>query len=307
MIGHADRASPLRDYCLGLIMPCERKSVEPMAAVTAPDRTAAQHQSLLHLISARALTYVAGILPNTTVWTPGTGPLPPKKWAGCGQRPKRLRRDDEHKPISVEELALGLPKRSWRRIKWREGTAEHLSSRFARLRVCVAHRDYALTESRPEEWLLIEWPKVRKSRPNIGFRPCRKTSPSANWWSSLNSVGVSSAIIRSSNKRSGSDISKGEAGAVFTTTPRCALPPTDFWSPRGRGFPPQDLATPLGSKNLPFPKVIDPEAPPPRTERHVPNSIATMRRRLIIALVSTLSRCPCCATPLGKGTRRKKL
>jgi hypothetical protein len=32
-----------------------------------------------------------------------------------------------------------------------------------------------------------------------------------------------------------------------------------------------------------------------------------MRRRLIIALVSTLSRCPCCATPLGKGTRRKKL
>jgi SRSO17 transposase len=52
--------------------------------------------------------------------------------------------------ISVEELALGLPKRSWRRIKWREGTAEHLSSRFARLRVRVAHRDYALTESWPE-------------------------------------------------------------------------------------------------------------------------------------------------------------
>jgi len=50
VIGHADRAGPLRDYCLGLIMPCERKSVEPMAAVTAPDRTAAQHQSLLHFV-----------------------------------------------------------------------------------------------------------------------------------------------------------------------------------------------------------------------------------------------------------------
>jgi SRSO17 transposase len=50
VIGHADRAKPLRDYCLGLIMPCERKSVEPMAAITAPDRTAAQHQSLLHFI-----------------------------------------------------------------------------------------------------------------------------------------------------------------------------------------------------------------------------------------------------------------
>jgi len=305
VIGHVDRAGPLRDYCLGLIMPCERKSVEPMAAVTAPDRTAAQHQSLLHFvgqspwsdekvlakvgemvlpaiesqgpieawiiddtgfpkkgehsvgvarqycgqlgkrencqvavslslanhhaslpvawrlylpkeraadlehrrkagvpdeidfktkpeialeqieaalkaglsrgvvlmdagygcntdlrtgISALALTYVAGILPHTTVWTPSTGPLPPK-WSGRGQRPRRLRRDDKHKPISVEELALNLPKRSWRRIEWREGTAERLSSRFARVRVRVAHRDYTRSEIRPEEWLLIEWPE----------------------------------------------------------------------------------------------------------------------------------------------------
>jgi SRSO17 transposase len=40
----------LRDYCLGLMMPCERKSVEPLAAVTAPARAAAQHQSLLHFV-----------------------------------------------------------------------------------------------------------------------------------------------------------------------------------------------------------------------------------------------------------------
>src|SRR5215831_3849839 len=50
VIGHSDRAGPLRDYCVGLVMPGERKSVEPMAAVTAPDRTAAQHQSLLHFV-----------------------------------------------------------------------------------------------------------------------------------------------------------------------------------------------------------------------------------------------------------------
>src|SRR3989440_18695 len=54
VIGHADRASPLRDYCLGLMIPCERKSVEPMAAVTAPGRTAAQHQSLLHFVGNAA-------------------------------------------------------------------------------------------------------------------------------------------------------------------------------------------------------------------------------------------------------------
>jgi len=50
VIGHQDRAGPLRDYCVGLIMPGDRKSVEPMAAMTAPERTAAQHQSLLHFV-----------------------------------------------------------------------------------------------------------------------------------------------------------------------------------------------------------------------------------------------------------------
>src|SRR6266699_492260 len=50
VLGHADRNGPLRDYCTGLILPGERKSVEPMAARTAPARTAAQHQSLLHFV-----------------------------------------------------------------------------------------------------------------------------------------------------------------------------------------------------------------------------------------------------------------
>lgn len=50
VIGHADRAEPLKDYCLGLLMPVERKSVEPLAAVVAPSRVAAKHQSLLHFV-----------------------------------------------------------------------------------------------------------------------------------------------------------------------------------------------------------------------------------------------------------------
>jgi len=54
VMGHADRAGPLRDYCLGLVLPGERKSVEPMAAVTAPSRVAAQHQSLLHFVGQAA-------------------------------------------------------------------------------------------------------------------------------------------------------------------------------------------------------------------------------------------------------------
>jgi SRSO17 transposase len=304
VIGHADRTKPLRDYCTGLMMPCERKSVEPMAAVTAPGRTSAQHQSLLHFvgegnwcddkvlakvremvlpeierrgpieawiiddtgfpkkgrhsvgvarqycgelgkqdncqiavtlsianhyaslpvayrlylpkewatdgmrrrkagvpkkvtfktkpaialeqlrwacatglprgavlmdagygtdtdlrnnITALGLSYVAGIQPQTSVWAPGTGPQPAKNWSGHGRPPKLLRRDGKHQPISVKKLAIGLPPHAWRKITWREATAKPLSSRFARVRVRAAHRDYWLAESRPEEWLLIEW------------------------------------------------------------------------------------------------------------------------------------------------------
>ena len=309
VIGHKDRAQPLRDYCVGLMLPCERKSVEPIAAVTAPARVAAQHQSLLHFvgegrwsdervlakvremvlpeierhgpieawiiddtglpkkgrhsvgvarqycgqlgkedncqvavslsianehaslpvayrlylpqewakdadrlrkagvpediafktkheialeqlgwaceaglprgvalldagygnnselradIAALGLSYVAGILSNTTVWAPGTGPLPAKKWSGRGRPTKRLRRDAAHQPVAVKEFALALPKRAWRTVTWREGAAEHLSSRFARVRVRAARRDFTRSESRPEEWLLIEWPKSEK-------------------------------------------------------------------------------------------------------------------------------------------------
>jgi SRSO17 transposase len=45
----------------------------------------------------------------------------------------------------------------WVTIAWRESSADRLASRFLRLRVRAAHRDYILAESRPEEWLLIEW------------------------------------------------------------------------------------------------------------------------------------------------------
>jgi SRSO17 transposase len=113
-------------------------------------------------VSALGLRYVAGILPNTSVWAPGTGPLPPKKWSGRGRQPKLIRRDDKHRPVPVKELALNLPKRAWRMISWREGSAEPLSSRFARVRVRAAHHDYKLTESRAQEWLLIEWPEGEK-------------------------------------------------------------------------------------------------------------------------------------------------
>jgi SRSO17 transposase len=51
VLGHADRGGPLMDCCAGLLMPCERKSVEPIASMVAPVRA---HQSLLHLVGQSA-------------------------------------------------------------------------------------------------------------------------------------------------------------------------------------------------------------------------------------------------------------
>jgi len=49
--GHLDRASPLKLYCTGLLLPGERKSVEPLAARLAPDNVRQTHQSLHHVVA----------------------------------------------------------------------------------------------------------------------------------------------------------------------------------------------------------------------------------------------------------------
>jgi SRSO17 transposase len=105
------------------------------------------------------LRYVLGVRPGTSVWAPGTGPLPPLPWSGRGRRPTKLRRDAENQPVTLKALALSLPAQDWRKVTWREGTQGKLSSRFAAARVRPAHRDTERSEPWPEEWLLIEWPK----------------------------------------------------------------------------------------------------------------------------------------------------
>ena len=105
------------------------------------------------------LDYVAGILPNTSVWPPGTGPLPPKPWSGRGRPPARLRREAGHVPVAAEALARSLPAAAWQVVRWREGTKGTLASRFAALRVRPGHRDYDRSEPWPELWLLVEWPE----------------------------------------------------------------------------------------------------------------------------------------------------
>jgi len=109
-------------------------------------------------VSDLGLRYLLGVRSGTSVWAPGTGPLPPAPWSGRGRRPSRLRRDAEHQPVTLKALALSLPTHAWRSVTWREGSNGDLSSRFAAVRVRPAHRDTQRSEPWPEEWLLIEWP-----------------------------------------------------------------------------------------------------------------------------------------------------
>jgi len=111
------------------------------------------------------LQYVVGIESHATVWEPGQGPSPaPARKPGRGAPAKRLQRSADHHPISVKQLALGLPASAWKEIGWRQGTEGTLRSRFAAVRVRPAHRDYKRTEPYPEEWLVIQWPK-KESEP----------------------------------------------------------------------------------------------------------------------------------------------
>jgi len=90
-------------------------------------------------VSALALQYVAGIVPTVKVRAASAGGV-------AGER------------MSVKDLALGLPNHAWRTITWREGTADRLCSRFARIQVGIAPIRRAA--GRPQETLLIEWPQT---------------------------------------------------------------------------------------------------------------------------------------------------
>src|SRR5271155_3481866 len=114
-------------------------------------------------VTAMGLTYVVGVQSTLNVWQPGEEPLPPKPWSGRGRKPTHVRRDADHKPVSVKALAMKLPDEAWRTVAWREGSNETMSSRFAAVRIRPASRDWEFAAPPAFEWLLIEWPENEKA------------------------------------------------------------------------------------------------------------------------------------------------
>ncbi len=109
-------------------------------------------------IDELALTYVVGVKGNTMLWPPGVKPLGPKRYSGHGRRPINQRIVKGHEPSSALDIACQLDAGAWRKVTWREGTNEPLSSKFATVRVRVANNDHLRRTLRKEQWLLIEWP-----------------------------------------------------------------------------------------------------------------------------------------------------
>lgn len=114
-------------------------------------------------ITNLGLQYAVGIQSTgSKLWPPDVDPLPAPSYSGKGRPPVYGRRAPGHEPLTPKEIAANLPDQAYRQVTWREGEKGKMRSRFARVRVQSAHRDYDHPKTSRAEWLLIEWPKGEK-------------------------------------------------------------------------------------------------------------------------------------------------
>lgn len=244
-------------------------------------------------LSARKLQYVVGITSVVKVWPEGTAPLPLAAWFGQGRKPKLLRRDAHHKPVSIKALAMALNPRQWRSVAWREGSNQALCSRFAAARVRCAHRDYWSSALRPEQWLLIEWPKD-KAEPIKYFL---FTLPPDTPLHELARVAKLRWRIERDyqelKQEFGLDHFEGRGWRGFHHHASLSIAAYGFLLAERLAQPKKRCNIRFWAKSLPYPRTSGPAAPL-RGQRHVLDSIATLRLELAAALIARLTQCARC-------------
>jgi SRSO17 transposase len=104
----------------------------------------------------RGLRYAVGITSSHTVYPPGCVPEVPKT-GGKGRPPGRQRA--EQSPVAISALAKTL---SYRTVRWRTGSRDVQSSRFAAVRVYSAERRTKGRAVYTPVWLLCEWPSEKE-------------------------------------------------------------------------------------------------------------------------------------------------
>ena len=107
-------------------------------------------------LTARGLAYVLRVPSTLVVWPPETQFTVPTRQSATGRPRSTLRPTDPTAPLTVAALAATL---RHRRVTWREGSRGQQASRFAAVRVHLAHRHAAGAGPGPEVWLVSEWPR----------------------------------------------------------------------------------------------------------------------------------------------------
>ena len=246
-------------------------------------------------ITAMGMLYEVGIRPATTVWAPGTQPLQPKAWSGRGAKPTRLRRAPGNAPIGVKTLAMTLDAQAWRTVAWRAGSNTELCSRFTAVRVRPAHRDNWGSQMRPHEWLLIEWPQ-EESEPTKYFL---STAPMEATLEQL----VFVTKMRWRIERDYQDLKQefglghfeGRGWRGFHHHATLSIAAYGFLMAHRlqAGGDVSGKKTPFNAKCLRFPTITS-LGDAQRAQRHVADSITTLRLRLSVCLANVLGHCPHC-------------
>lgn len=111
-------------------------------------------------LTNRGLPYLLAVQGSIVVWAPGTGPMPPPPRKPGERGSIRTRyTDGDDTAVAIVELAREIGRKTYKKVKWREGSRGVQSSYFAALRIRTAQGH---TKGRPpgdEQWLLCEWPK----------------------------------------------------------------------------------------------------------------------------------------------------
>jgi SRSO17 transposase len=109
------------------------------------------------------LEYILGVSGTAVVWPPGQMPTPPLPiQIGDRGRPRSRWTDGDARAATMKDFALSLPKDTWQKIRWGEGSRGEQSSRFAASRIRTAHRHVEGAPPGEEQWLLMEWPEAEE-------------------------------------------------------------------------------------------------------------------------------------------------
>lgn len=240
------------------------------------------------------LEYSLAVRSTTTVWAMARQPLPPKPWKGKGAKPTRMRRDQEHQPITAKQLAQELPERNWRELAWREGSKEMLRSRFAALQVRPAYGDDRKGSLQPQQWLLMEW-------------PTGAAEPSGYWLARLPEKTSLKRLAGISKQRwvieRGYEELKQELGLGhyegrnwrgFHHHGTLCIAAYGFLMAERSRFSPQPTSGILNYASPQYLPTSGRAGQRVRAQRHNPHSIATLRIRIARFLVQHLPCCPLC-------------